>query len=276
MQRTRASIAKPGQVRLARALSKLGIASRGQAHDWIRAGKVTVDGEIRRNPRLLIVPERTRIEIEGKRVVRAEPCTLLLHKPRGMIVSRSDEKGRATVFSLLKETSFSRVHLTAVGRLDWATSGLLILTNDTRLANWLTDPVNQVRRTYLVSVRGEITLQKLELLRRGIRDQGELLQARQLLLRKASGRESHLVVGLLEGKNREVRRLFAAIGHEVTRLKRVAYGPLELGELQPGEFRELGMEELRSAFPDAPMMGSVKNQAPGEELKGRSGLAPRF
>lgn len=243
---------KPGQVSLERALSKLGIASRTQAREWILSGRVTVNGILRRDPEFPVRPETARIKIDGERAARAAPRTILLHKPRGVVTTRSDEKGRPTVFSLLGEAA-DPSYLVAVGRLDWATSGLLILTNDTRLANWLTDPSNQVRRTYLVSVRGKVTEEALELLRRGLRDEGELLQPDELVLRKASGRESHLVIGLSEGKNREVRRLFAAIGHEVTRLKRVAYGALELGELQPGQFREVGMEELLAAFPNAPI-----------------------
>jgi 23S rRNA pseudouridine2605 synthase len=139
--------------------------------------------------------------------------------------------------------------LIAVGRLDWATSGLLLLTNDTRLANWLTDPGSAVCRTYLVTVRGKVTEESLERLRKGLLDAGEKLQPEEIILRKASGRESHLTVRLAEGKNREIRRMFSAISHEVTRLKRVAFGALELGELEPEKYRELTRGELERAFP---------------------------
>jgi 23S rRNA pseudouridine2605 synthase len=135
--------------------------------------------------------------------------------------------------------------LIPVGRLDLATSGLLLLTNDTRLANRLTDPARAVPRIYLVSVRGEVSLRDLTALRAGIVSRDEQLRPVSIVLRKASGRASHLAVELREGRNREVRRMFAAIGREVTRLVRVRFGPLELGSLQPGEWREVKAEELR-------------------------------
>jgi 23S rRNA pseudouridine2605 synthase len=170
----------------------------------------------------------------------------LVHKPRGVVTTRSDEKGRPTVFSLIPEPG---LHLIAVGRLDWATSGLLLLTNDTRLSDRLTDPRGGIVRTYLVTVRGKVTEESLERLRQGLTDAGEKLQPEEILLRKASGRESHLTVRLTEGKNREIRRMFSALSHEVTRLKRVAYGALELGTLEPGKSREISRDELERAFP---------------------------
>jgi 23S rRNA pseudouridine2605 synthase len=241
---------KPGYVPLERALSKLGIASRTQAREWIEAGKVRVNGVLRTNPLFGVVPETARIEIGGAQVEAASRRTLLLYKPRGVVTTHSDEKGRPTVFSLIQEPT---AHFIAVGRLDWATSGLLILTNDTRLAAWLTDPANEVPRVYLVSVRGEVAEAELDRAREGIQDKDELLVADGITLRKASKRESHLVVQLKEGKNREIRRMFAALGHEVTKLKRVSYGGLELGDLEPGKYRELSEEELGAAFPGAPV-----------------------
>ena len=238
---------KPGYVPLERALSKLGIASRTVSRQWILDGKVKVSGVLRKDPLFPVIPERAGFEIEGKTVARVPHRTFLLHKPRGVVTTRSDEKGRPTVFSLIPEP---RLHLIAVGRLDWATSGLLLLTNDTRLADRLTDPRSAVSRTYLVTVRGKVTEESLERLRRGLLDAGEKLQPEAVILRKASGRESHLTVQLAEGKNREIRRMFAALSHEVMRLRRVAYGALELGGLEPGKFRELSRAELERAFPE--------------------------
>ena len=126
-----------------------------------------------------------------------------------------------------------------------ATTGLLILTNDTQLSAWLTDPANAVPRTYIVTVTGEFTAEKVGQALAGVMDEGELLKPAGVVLRKASRRESHLTVELTEGKNRELRRLFKALGHEVTHLKRVAFGPLQLGVLQPGQFRRLTREEIR-------------------------------
>jgi len=241
----------PGKVKLERALSKLGIASRVVAREWILAGKVQVNGSIQRNPGFAVHPERAIILVDGQRVQKAEAKTFLLYKPKGVITTRSDEKGRPTVFSLIQELD---LHLIAVGRLDWATSGLLLLTNDTRLADWLTDPSHEIPRTYLVTVRGEPTEDQLKLLRSGIKNQGESLSADAITLRKASRKESHLTVILTEGKNREIRRMFAAIGHEVTRLKRVSYGALELGDLQPGQYRELSKDELLRSLPGIPIV----------------------
>ncbi len=137
------------------------------------------------------------------------------------------------------------VYLHAVERLDQATSGMLILTNDTRFSAWLTDPDNGVERTYLVTVRGLVGQEALTRLASGFEDGGEHLRADRVELRKASGRESHLTVILTEGRNREIRRMFAALGHEVTRLKRIAFGGLELGGLAVGKSRELTDEELK-------------------------------
>jgi 23S rRNA pseudouridine2605 synthase len=237
---------KPGYVPLERALSKLGIASRTVSRQWVLDGKIKVNGVLRKDPLFPVIPERAKIEIEEKPVAKAAHRTFLLHKPRGVVTTRSDEKGRPTVFSLIPEPG---LHLIAVGRLDWATSGLLLLTNDTRLAGWLTDPRSAVGRTYLVTVRGKVTEVSLERLRQGLLDAGEKLQPEAIILRKASGRESHLTVQLTEGKNREIRRMFSALSHEVTRLKRVAYGALELGDLESGTFRELFRVELERAFP---------------------------
>jgi 23S rRNA pseudouridine2605 synthase len=240
----------PGQVSLERALSKLGLASRTEARSLLREGRVRVDGRTATDPLQPVIPESARIEIDGRAAVRARPRTLLLHKPRGIVTTRSDPEGRPTVYSCLEGLDD---HVIPVGRLDAATSGLLLLTNDTRLADWLTDPTNAVPRVYLVTVRGELTDTAAQHLEEGLDDAGERLAARAVTVRKRSGRETHLVVTLTEGKNREIRRLLAAVGHEVTRLKRVAFGGLELGDLAVGKWREVSEEELKAAFPGAPM-----------------------
>jgi pseudouridine synthase len=169
---------------------------------------------------------------------------ILFHKPRGVVTTRRDPEGRRTIYDVLGRAADG---LIPVGRLDLATSGLLLLTNDTRLAHRLTDPASAVPRIYLVSVRGEVSSRDLAALRAGIISRGERLCPASVVLRKASGRESHLTIELREGRNREVRRMFAAIDREVTRLVRVRFGPLELGRLQPGEWRDVEAEELRGA-----------------------------
>lgn len=241
---------KPGRVPLERALSKLGLASRTEARELVRAGRVAVDGRIVADPLLDVVPERIRIEIDGHPARRAEPLTVLLHKPRGVVTTRSDPEGRPTVYGCLEGLE---THVVPVGRLDAATTGLLLLTNDTRFADWVTDPGNEVPRVYLVTVRGELEDATARRLEAGIEDSGERLAARAVTVRKRSRRETHLVVELAEGKNREIRRMLAAAGHEVTRLKRVSFGGLELGDLPPGEWRRVEEVELREAFPGVPL-----------------------
>jgi len=240
----------PGQVSLERALSKLGLASRTEARSLIREGRVVVDGRTATDPLQPVVPEKARLEIDGRPALRPPPRTLLLHKPRGVVTTRSDPEGRPTVYTCLEGPEADHlIHLIPIGRLDAATTGLLLLTNDTRLAAWITDPVNAVPRVYLVTVRGELSDATARRLEEGIEDAGEDLSAKTVTVRKRSRRETHLLLELTEGKNREIRRLLAAVGHEVTRLKRVSFGGLELGDLQPGRWREVTEQELWEAFP---------------------------
>jgi len=224
-----------GQVPLERALSKLGKMSRSQTKRLIEAGRLAVNGRVIKDPAFLLVPEAARITIDGKPVERSVECTIMLHKPRGIVTTKSDEKGRETVYDLLPT---KLQHLHPVGRLDMATTGLLLMTTDTQLSNFLTDPGNGIPRVYTVSVKGRITDDDIKILSQGIRDKGQFLKASAVTLRKASNKESHLIVQLTEGKNREIRRMFEALGSEVTALKRIAFGKLKLGELKPGEFRE--------------------------------------
>jgi 23S rRNA pseudouridine2605 synthase len=226
-----------GTVALERALSKLGAASRRQAQQLVRDGLVMVNGAVVRDPLEAVSPERDDIRVRGARAARKAWRTIAFHKPRGTVTTRRDPEGRRTVFDVLGDVAEG---LVAAGRLDYATSGLLLLTNDTQLAERLTNPENAVRRSYLVTVRGSVTDERCAQLEAGVRG----LRAERVTIRRRSGRETHLTVDLIEGKNREIRRLFAAIGHEVTRLLRVSFGPIALGTLKPGEWRDVGREEL--------------------------------
>lgn len=251
-----------GTVPIERALSKLGVATRSEARRLIQAGRVSVRGRTIRDPREAVSPERGGLTIDGRGVERAGPITIALNKPGGVVTTRHDPDRRRTVYDLLETLD---AHVVPVGRLDYATSGLLLLTNDTRLADWLTDPVNAVLRVYLVTVRGEVRQADAGRLESGIESRGERLQAQHVLVRKASQRETHLVVELSEGRNREVRRMMAAIGHEVTRLRRVQFGGIHLGRLASGDWRRLSDEELRRAFPGAPVS---KNRLRATERRG--------
>jgi 23S rRNA pseudouridine2605 synthase len=209
-----------------------------------------VDGRVVLDPLQRVAVDRARIAIDEQTQPRVARRTILFHKPRGAVTTRRDPEGRTTIYDALGDAGRG---LIAVGRLDLATSGLLLLTTDTTLGDWITDPGNRVPRVYILTARGRVTGEDVERLCHGVVSRGEHLRAESVTLRKASGRESHLTVELREGKNREVRRLFDAIGHEVTRLKRVALGGLDLARLPPGGWREVSREELRAAFPAAPL-----------------------
>ena len=152
-----------------------------------------------------------------------------------MVTARRDPEGRRTIYDVIGPPASG---LIAVGRLDLATSGVLLLTTDTRLAHRIADPANAVPRVYVVTVRGRVT-----------DEEAAELDAVSVVVRKASNRETHLTVELRRGRNREVRKLFESIGHEVTRLKRVRFGGLDLGTLAPGEWKELTRTDVESAFP---------------------------
>lgn len=246
---TRPARRRPGSVPLNRALSKLAIASRAEATRLVADGRVRVNGAVATDPAMPVVPERVTIAIDARDAARVGWRLILLNKPRGAVTTRRDPEGRPTVFDLV---SGLQGHLVAVGRLDLATSGLILLTTDTRLADWLTDPANGVPRTYTVTVRGELGDDDVARSMSGVDSEGERLAADDVAVRKRSRRETHLVVRLHEGRNREVRRLFAAIGHEVTRLRRVAFGGLDLGTLPPGRWRQVSEDEARAAFPGCP------------------------
>jgi len=234
----------PGRVPLDRALSKLGLASRAEARRLIADGRVTVNGRAIRLAATMVVPERARIAIDGEARVqgRAARRVLLFHKPRGTVTSRRDPEGRPTVFDVLGDAARG---LVAVGRLDLASTGLLVFTNDTQLAHRLTDPAERVPRRYVVTVRGRVTPQTARQIEHGLfvpatrhGGRSERLSASRVEISKESDRETHLIVVLVEGRNRELRRLFGAVGHEPTRIHRIAFGEYELGDLQPGEWRE--------------------------------------
>jgi len=237
----RDKLMKMGKVVLERALSKLGLASRSQTRVWISEGRLKVNGKTVKDPEYLANPQKDTIFLNGKRVQQKPWQTIMLYKPGGVVTTRSDERGRRTVFDLLPQ-ELKNLH--PVGRLDMATTGLLLLTNDTVLSSRLTDPANAIVRTYTVSVQGKTTDGEIEQLGRGIWDRGEFLKPSKIHVRKSSNKESHLIVELTEGKNREIRRLFESIGHEIIRLKRTAFGSLELGTMQPGQFRPVKPQEL--------------------------------
>jgi 23S rRNA pseudouridine2605 synthase len=244
---------KRDRVVLERALSKLGLASRSQARELIQAGKVKVAGRVITDLHWKIDPGTDRIAIDGISAMRAPWTLIALNKPRSVVTTRHDPEGRRTVYDLLTDID---ARLVPVGRLDYASTGLLLFTNDTQLANWLTDPESSVIRRYVVTVRGELSDATATELERGVLDRREKLRAASVEVLKRSKRETHLIVELSEGRNREIRRMLKVAGHEVTRLKRIAFGGLALGELPPGKWRHVPLAEARAAFPAAPIHGN--------------------
>jgi pseudouridine synthase len=242
------------EVPLYRVISKLGYASRTNAVAMITAGEICVDGVQCLDPNRAVIPECNKIYHKEKLVCKDELRVILLYKPKGVITSTKDEQNRPTVYSLLP-ADLQKLH--CVGRLDFATSGLLLLTNNTLLSAWLTNPENGVPRVYVVTVRGLLTPEKAQSMLDGIIDQGQKLKTDSVVVRKSSRRESHLIITLTEGINREIRRLCSSVGNEVTRLKRVSYGPLTLGTMSPGDYRDISREELCADFLDIRKAGIV-------------------
>jgi 23S rRNA pseudouridine2605 synthase len=224
------------QVGLARALSKLGFCSRSQAAKLIRAGRVQLNGAARCDPETPVRLERDRIEVDRNAVAAESRVYLMLNKPRGVVTTASDEKGRETVYSLLGE---ELPWVGPVGRLDKASEGLLLLTNDSEWAARLSDPGSHLNKTYHVQVgalAGETLADKLV---RGMSTRGELLRAKHARVLRSGEKNTWLEIVLDEGKNRQIRRMFEHLGIEVLRLIRVAIGPLVLGQLAKGKSRAL-------------------------------------
>ena len=212
----------------------------------VEAGRVRINGRVVRDTALRITPERDLIEIDGVPIVRAERVYLALNKPRGLVTTRDDPQGRATIYECLEGTALPFV--APVGRLDKASEGLLLLTNDSRWSAHLLDPRAHVDKVYHVQVRGMLDEATLTRVADGVveRESGEPLEVKRIsLLRTGSRSSAWCEVVLDEGKNRHIRRVFMELGVEVLRLVRVAIGPLVLGTLPKGAWRMLTSDEVR-------------------------------
>lgn len=229
-------------VSLSRALSKLGLCSRKQAEVLIAEGRVRVAGKVARDPSLRIDLDRDRIAVDGEQVVAERKVYLMINKPRGLVTTRDDPEGRGTVYDCLEGLDLPFV--SPVGRLDKASEGLLLMTNDTRWANGLLDPASHVDKTYHVQTGTAPDDAMLARFRDGASVDGELLTARSIELLRSGGRTAWLEVVLDEGRNRQIRRLLGAFDVEVLRLIRVAIGRLQLGDLAKGKARHLTAEEV--------------------------------
>ncbi len=252
------------QMTLDRVLSRYGVASRTIAREMIRAGRVRVNGRVLGDPDFWVTASngdqskghsKDVIQLDGQRLKPERKAYLLFYKPKGVIVSHGDPSGRKTIYDYLGRSPGSDGHepgpdgktawLAPAGRLDKDTSGLLILTNDTEFAHFVTNPESGVRKTYLVKVSGLMSDEVITQLASGVRmKRGD--EARPLALRRTEdrGKYTWLEIVLTEGKNREVRRMVEAVGFKVLKLVRIAIGPLTLAGLEVGASRPLTSAEI--------------------------------
>ena len=227
---------------LARVLSRMGVCSRGEAVRRIAAGRVRVNGIVVCDPEMPSDPAVDCIELDGVVLRTVERVCIMLNKPRGRVVSASDEQGRETVYGLLREAGLP--WLAPVGRLDKASEGLLLMSNDPVWAAGITEPGAHVPKTYRVQVRGLVGDGALQRLRKGIIDRGEHLSAKSVQAVGGGGKNTWLEIVLAEGRNRQIRRMLSACDSDVLRLMRVAIGPLQLGDLAKGAWRRLSEAEI--------------------------------
>lgn len=230
--------------RLQKYLARSGVASRRQAEEMIKNGLVKVNGQTITEMGLKVDPDQDTIVVSGREVKPEDTWVyLLLNKPPQVVTTLKDPEGRATVAGLLKGIS-QRVY--PVGRLDYETEGLLLLTNDGQLAFRLSHPRFKVPKTYVVKAAGRLDDKSMQKLRRGVQlEDGPTMPAKVKFI-KGTSKATWLEITISEGRNRQVRRMCEAVGHPVLYLQRIKYGPLNLGNLEPGRYRTLSPEEVEA------------------------------
>ncbi len=232
--------------RLQKILAKAGVCSRRKAEEHIKKGRIAIDGRIVTEMGLKIDPDHHLIEFNSKPVSSPEKkIYILLNKPAGYVTTLNDPQGRPIVTSLLKKIS-SRVF--PVGRLDLDTEGALIMTNDGELAQRILHPSFEINKTYVAKVAGRPNQMKLQQLTRGIELEGRKTSPARLKILNTEASTSTIEITIHEGRKRQVRKMFAAIGHRVLELKRIAYGGLKLGSLPKGKYRFLSKKDLKKIF----------------------------
>lgn len=228
-------------MRLNKFLSNSGVASRRKCDQLIEEGKVTVNGKVADELGMKINEKKDRVKVEGKDILLPSSFVYIkLNKPKGYTCTASDEKGRKTIYDLVK----CEERLFSIGRLDYDTEGLIILTNDGDFANKVAHPKFETEKEYRVTAEGEIKESELAVMRKGVVVDGERMPSAKVEWLSFENGFTKLSVVISEGQNRQVRRMFEAIGHEIKLLKRVRIGLVKLGGLKRGEYRDLTEEEL--------------------------------
>ena len=231
-------------VTLPRAMSKLGYCSRTQAETLINEGRVKINGRSTKDCQLWVDLDLDELAVDGETVGKAANCYVMLNKPRGLVTTRKDPGGRDTVFSCLRTLDVP--HISPVGRLDKASEGLLLFTNDTTLAQRLLDPETNVRKIYHVQVSGKPSDLDVKRMTSGIQDRGELLTASSARIARLGVKNVWLEIELREGRNRQIRRMVEALGLDCLRLVRIEFGNLTLGSLGKAESRFLAPSEIET------------------------------
>ena len=232
-------------VRLQKFLSEAGVASRREGERLILAGRVTVDGQVVRLLGTKVDRAKNEVALDGRPLKPLAKRFVALNKPPKILCTRRDTHERRTAFDLLPA---DWGHLYTIGRLDADSEGLILLTNDGEFCQRVAHPSHGLLKTYRVTVAKRLEPETLERLTIGLRDKGEFLNARRARLLSTNNTRSEAELVLAEGRNREVRRMFKALGFRVLRLQRVAVGPVKLGELPPGKWRVLSRAEIASCL----------------------------
>jgi len=233
-------------IRLQKHLAQCGIASRRKCEELIASGRIAVDGDVITEMGKKIIPGNHRITMDGRPVKNREKTVYyLLNKPKGYVTTLSDPQGRPIVISLIKNAS---ARLFPVGRLDLDTEGALILTNDGQFAQRVQHPSNETRKTYEAEIKGYPRRATLATLERGIVLEGKITAPAQVSLLARKGNNSLIRITIHEGRKRQVKKMFAQLGHPVSHLKRTAYGKLFLGNLASGKYRQLDSGDLKKVF----------------------------
>jgi 23S rRNA pseudouridine2605 synthase len=232
-----------GKTGLARALSKMGHCSRSEGAALVKEGRVRLNGQIKRDPDTPVRLGVDKITVDAAPIQKTERVYLMLNKPRGLVTTRTDELGRDTVYTCLANGNFP--HISPVGRLDKASEGLLLFTNDNAWANSITDPITHLDKTYHVQVGTLADETLLNLLKKGVIEDGEPLRVKRASIIRHGEKNSWVEITLDEGKNRHIRRILETFDIEIIRLMRISIGALTLGTLPKGQWRLLTREEVR-------------------------------